>query len=174
MIMKVAGSATNVVPSRTVLQVEIRSTSNEFVPLMSEKIKKLVSGISQGFGTILKTSEITPFYRTYKQNRSIDSFIKSEFLEAGISPEDAGNALLIPSGSTDEANVSWVVPTGHIDFGIGYRGIPGHSDEFREASRPSAASKSLKIAIAATVKAVLKIRETNSITAIRKEFKEGA
>ena len=55
----------------------------------------------------------------------------------GVQAEDQGPDGT--SGSTDMANVSWVVPTIHPDLSITDQPTPGHSIEFRDAAgRPRA------------------------------------
>ena len=41
------------------------------------------------------------------------------------------------SGSTDMANVSWVVPTIHPELSITDAPTPGHTIEFRDAAAPA-------------------------------------
>ena len=173
MIFREAGEATNVVPEKAVLDVEIRSTSTEFVKTFSRKVMKLATGISDGYGTNLTTLEITPLYGSYKPNLTMDSIIEEELRKLGLDPVNVDQLEELPSGSTDEANVSCAVPTGHIDIKIGYPGIPGHSDEFREASRPEKASESLRLGIIATVNTVLRIHNDKLYGDIIEEFNGG-
>jgi hypothetical protein len=48
------------------------------------------------------------------------------------------------------------VPTGHLDIKIGYPGIPGHSDDFREAANPEKAKESLITGIIVATRAIEK------------------
>ncbi len=98
----------------------------------------------------------------------LDSIIYDELRKMGITPYNAHNSDYIPSGSTDEANISWVAPTGHIDMPIGYRGISGHTEEFRLAAEPSKNAENLKLAILATVMSAL--NASKHIPDIRDEF----
>ena len=173
MIFREAGQATNVVPEKAILDVEIRSTSTEFVKKFSRKVIKLATGISDGYDVNLKTLEITPLYDSYKPNLTMDSIIEEEMRKLGLDPVNVNQLQDLPSGSTDEANVSYAAPTGHIDIKIGYPGIPGHSDEFREASKPEKASESLRLGIIATVNTVLRIHNDKLYDDIIEEFNRG-
>ncbi|MHB1441099.1 MAG: M20 family metallopeptidase [Cuniculiplasma sp.] len=173
MIFTESGKATNVVPERATLQVEMRSTSTRFLSIFEKKVRDAALGIGEAYGASVDIEQVTPLYKTYINNNSINHILQENLLKLGISALDEGMSGGFASGSTDEANVSWKVPTGHLDFPIGYPGIAGHSDEFREAADPNKAAKPLRIAIEATVLSVLQIKEENRMGEIKKEFKEG-
>lgn len=168
MIITEGGRATNVIPDRAVLQVEIRSTSSGFVKIFAEKAERSARSIAEAYGAGLTCRKITPLYRDYLPNMKLDSIIYDELRKMGITPYNAHNSDYIPSGSTDEANISWVAPTGHIDMPIGYRGISGHTEEFRLAAEPSKNAENLKVAILATVMSAL--NASKHILDIRDEF----
>ncbi len=168
MIMTEGGKATNVVPERAVLQVEIRSTSSGFVEIFAEKVEKSARSIAESYGATLTCRKITPLYRDYLPNMKLDSIISDELLKMGINPYNIHSSEYIPSGSTDEANISWVAPTGHIDMPVGYRGISGHTEEFRLAAEPGKNAENLKTAILATVMSAL--NASKHIPDIRDEF----
>ena len=173
MIFTEAGRATNVIPERATLQVEMRSTSTEFLGKFENKVRDAAMGVASAYGADLTIEQVTPLYKTYINNRTINSLLKENLAKMKIDAGDAGSEAGFPSGSTDEANVSWVVPTGHLDFPIGYAGIPGHSDEFRDAANPDKAGNNLKKAIKATVLTILQIVDENKIKQIRDDFQNG-
>ncbi|WP_075056711.1 hypothetical protein [Thermogymnomonas acidicola] len=80
-------------------------------------MKKLVEGIASAYGCTVDGEEITPLYESYLNNSVINRVLR-KYLEAlgyTVREVDEGE---VPSGSTDEANVSRIVPTGgHIDVG---------------------------------------------------------
>ncbi len=172
MIIKEGGKASNVVPDKAVLEVDMRSTSSEFLINFVDKIKKLVKSISDGFGTTLYIRDLMPMYTEYKFNKTIDNILYKELKKFNINPVNIDDNDEIASGSTDEANVSIKVPTGHIDMKIGTN-LPGHSDEFREAANPENNINVLSIAIKAAVNTILYIMENEDILKkIKDEFNE--
>ena len=171
MVFRESGSATNVIPDRAVLDIEIRSTSSEFVGMFDMKVRTLVENIAAGYGGTVSITQITPLYESYKHNRELDRILLEELQRLNINAVDSDNDPEIPSGSTDEANVSRVVPTGHLDMRIGYPGIPGHSDEFRKAADPYACSNDLRVAIEATVASALRAADSGALKKIREEFR---
>ncbi|HLH85958.1 MAG TPA: M20 family metallopeptidase [Thermoplasmataceae archaeon] len=173
MIITKGGEATNVIPELAELNVEIRSTSQKFVTLFAEKVTRLATSMAQSYGCTVKDEVITPFYSSYRNSRILVDFMKRELELMGINPKMHLEDAEIPSGSTDEANVSQKIPTCHIDFPVGYPGIPGHSDEFREASNPVKASESLYRAILATVNCALKISNPEILEKIKADFESG-
>ncbi len=173
MVFRESGRATNVIPDLAVLDVEIRSTSTEFARSFEQKVRTLVAGIAEGYGATVSISQVTPLYESYKHNREIDRLIFEELSKKNISASNADDDAEIPSGSTDEANVSQVVPTGHLDMKIGYTGIAGHSDDFRAAVDPYVCSSDLGTAIDATVNAALRAADGKILKKIKEEFRRG-
>lgn len=163
MIFREAGVATNIVPERAVLEVDVRSSSGEFLKDLREKVLALLDGISKAYGTGLEIKYLSPLYENYLSNKVINEILLEKFKEMGIDAKNLDHDPRPPSGSTDEANVSKVVPTGHLDIKIGYPGIPGHSDDFREAANPDRAGDSLITGIIVAARSVEKIFSDKSI-----------
>lgn len=170
MIIKEGGKASNVIPDRAVLEVDIRSTSSEFLKLFRERIVNLVMSISRGFGTELEVKDLIPMYTEYSANTILDEMLQEELEKDGVEVINLDRSSEIASGSTDEANVSLKVPIGHIDMKIG-ENLPGHSDLFRIASDPEKNRENLEKAICATVDSALKIIKDHAIMdKIKREF----
>lgn len=173
MIFRDGGAATNVVPDRAVLEIDLRSSSGEFLSKFLERVKNLIKNVAEGYGAGIEMVDVTPLYEDYKSNRVINKILEESLKNYGIAPKNLDLVYKPASGSTDEANVSKVVPTGHIDVKIGYPGIAGHSDEFRIAADPEKARESLKISINAAVDTIIKVMENESILEeIKKEFNQ--
>lgn len=172
MLFREAGTAVNVVPDRAVLEVDVRSTSGTFLKTLVEKVKMVARGCAEAIGAKLTEKEVTPLYQDYKNNETLNDLLYRELGYLGINAEktDTGE---VPSGSTDEANVSKVVPTGHIDICISNKPIPGHSDQFRTAADPKNAIDNLISGVVATVNACIALSEEAAIVdKARKEFLE--
>lgn len=173
MIFREGGAATNVVPDRAVLEIDLRSSSGEFLSTFLERVKNLIKNVAEGYGAGIEMVDVTPLYEDYKSNRVINKILEESLKNSGITPKNLDLVYKPASGSTDEANVSKVVPTGHMDVKIGYPGIAGHSDEFKIAADPEKARESLKISIKAAVDAIIKVMENESILEeIKNEFNQ--
>ncbi len=76
------------------------------------------------------------------------------------------------SGSTDMANVSWVVPTIHPELSITDRPTPGHTVEFRDAAaRPRADETTLLAATLVAQTAIDLLRDPSLVEAAWSEFR---
>ena len=170
MVIREGGQASNVVPERAVMEVDVRSSSSSYLSGFVERVKKLAHGIAEGYGVTLEIRDLMPMYTEYNANHNIDSILGEELEKAGITPINIDESDDPASGSTDESNVSLVVPTGHIDMKIG-TGLPGHSDEFREAANPKRARGELLITISVASRTIVKIMENKHIlNSIKSEF----
>ena len=170
MVIREGGQASNVVPDRAVMEVDVRSSRSDFLTGFVEKVKKLANGIAGGYGATLEIKDLMPLYTEYNANSIIDQIMQEELVKKGIKPLNIDTTDEPASGSTDEANVSLIVPTGHIDMKIG-TGLPGHSDQFRDAADPRKARESLLIAISVASTAIIKIMENKHIlNSIKEEF----
>ena len=170
MYFREAGTATNVVPERSVLEVDLRSTSAPFLQQMVDKMKRIAKSSADSIGCSLDITPTSPVYRGYKTNSILDNLL-GETLSARKVDYLTIKDDMIPSGSTDEGNVSRVVPTGHIDVKISPEGIPGHSDEFRKYADPLKARQSLEIGIETAVDACMRLSEDPSLVRkAREEF----
>ena len=170
MIFTEAGKATNVIPGRAVLQVEIRSTDQEFAERFSEKVKSAAEGSAESYGASVSIRHAAPVYGVYISNTILDSILQKSLESYNVSAHNIDEEQPTASGSTDEANVSRAVPVGHLDMQIGYPGISGHSEEFRIASDPLKNRDALRVAILSTVKAALSAKDR--IMDISSEFNE--
>ena len=171
MIFKEGGTATNVVPDRVVMDISLRSSSSAFLNILEEKAKKLILSMGDAYGVKITIKEITPFYDDYKSNKTINKLLENSFKKIDIVSENLDLLANPASGSSDEANVSKVVPAGHIDIKVGYKDIAGHSDDFREAVNPERAGENLFKGITVTIDTILKITTQPSILEkIKTEF----
>lgn len=170
MVFREGGTATNVVPDLASIEVDLRSKSPVFIETMVKRMKRIAKASADAFGAQVEIEATSPLYLSYKNLKSINKIILDSLNEMGIKsrmiPSDE-----IPSGSTDEGNVSRVVPTGHIDVKIAEAGTPGHSDEFRNAANPGSSGKNLINGILASANACLKIMsEEDILKEIKREF----
>ncbi len=172
MIIREGGKASNVVPDRAVMEVDVRSSSSLFLEKLVAKIKNLVKSISDGYGTSLEIRDLMPMYTEYRPNKTLDLLLYNELQNLNIDTLNIDTIVDAANGSTDEANVSLMVPTGHVDMKIGTN-LPGHSEEFREAANPGKAGKNLIKTINATSNAIMEIIENKEILKkIKKEFSD--
>ena len=170
MVIREGGKASNVVPDRAVMEVDVRANSSIFLEKLVARVKNLVRSISDGYGTSLEIRDLMPMYTEYRPNKTIDMLLYDELKKLNITPLNLDMTSEGANGSTDEANVSLKVPTGHIDMKIG-TDIPGHSEEFREAANPEKTAKNLIKTVDVTFNVIRDIIDSGDIlNKVKKEF----
>jgi len=112
----------------------IRSADQAYYEVMKARFRRLCEAAAIAADVTVEV-EFSGFASTMKTNWRIADRWIANAQAYGI--EDQGPDGT--SGSTDMANVSWVVPTIHPDLSITDQPTPGHSIEFRDAAgRPRA------------------------------------
>jgi amidohydrolase len=134
-IIQEGGTAANIIPDRTKAWFMIRSADQAFYDeVMRGRFVQLCEAAAAAADVHVKV-EFSGGASTMKHNGAIAERWNANALAYGI--EDEG--MDPTSGSTDMANVSWVVPAIHPDLAITEVPTPGHSTEFRDAAaRPFA------------------------------------
>ncbi len=172
MIFKEGGTATNIVPDRAVMEIDLRSSVSAFLRVLEDKVENVIMNIGKAYGVEVNIKEITPLYEDYKTNRVINKLLENSLKKMNIIPENLDLDMSLASGSSDEANVSNVVPTGHIDIEVGFKNIAGHSDDFREAVNPDRAGENLLKGIDVSIDTILEIfNQPSLLDKIKEEYK---
>ncbi len=170
-VIKEGGTASNVIPERAVMEVDIRAKESSFLNELQSRIAHIAQNIAAAHDAGIKIENTTPLYEDYKPSRVIDKVLEEECISEGISVVNIDEIDENPMGSTDESNVSQVVPTGHIDIKITDPGVPAHSDKFRAAANPDLAGANLIRSIEITFKSIEKIiTNKNIMRNIKDEF----
>lgn len=171
MIIREGGTLTSVVTERTVLEIELKTVTGEFLKSLEKKVIKVLEGVSRAYGTSLEIRHIQPLYQDYRANTVIDQMLEDSLKKFGVEASNQDSECSLPSISTDEANISQAVPTGHLNLRIGYPGLGLHSDESREAARPEKAIDNLMISIKTGVDAISRIiQDPELLKKAKKEF----
>jgi amidohydrolase len=139
-IIQEGGTAANIIPDRTKAWFMIRSADQGYYDeVMRARFVQLCEAAALAADVKVQV-EFTGGASTMKHNRAIAERWNANALAHGIRDEGMDPS----SGSTDMANVSWVVPTIHPDLAITEVPTPGHSTEFRDAAaRPFADNTTL-------------------------------
>jgi amidohydrolase len=134
-IIQEGGTAANIIPDRTRAWFMIRSADQGFYDdVMRGRFVQLCEAAAAA-ADVRVNVEFSGGASTMHHNRTIADLWNANALAYGIRDEGLDPA----SGSTDMANVSWVVPSIHPDLAITEVPTPGHSTEFRDAAaRPFA------------------------------------
>jgi amidohydrolase len=134
-IIQEGGTAANIIPDRTKAWFMIRSADQAYYDtVMRGRFVQLCEAAAAA-ADVKVNVEFSGGASTMKHNRTLAERWNANALAVGIADEGMDPS----SGSTDMANVSWVVPTIHPELSITEAPTPGHSTEFRDAAaRPFA------------------------------------
>lgn len=129
-IIQEGGTAANIIPDRARAWFMIRSADQAYYDeVMRGRFVQLCEAAAAA-ADVQVSVEFSGGASTMKHNRTIAERWNENALARGI--EDEG--MDPSSGSTDMANVSWVVPTIHPELSISDEPVAGHTIGFREAA----------------------------------------
>ncbi len=172
MVIREGGTVTSIVTDRAVLEMELKTVTGEFLKILERKVLKVLEGVSRAYGTTLEIKRIQPIYENYRANTVIDQVLEDSLKSFGVTATNQDKDNSTPSVSTDEANISKAVPTGHINLKIGKPGLALHSEGSRAAADPRIAVNELLLSIKASVNAVDRIvRNRNILRDATREFR---
>jgi len=128
-IIREGGTAANIIPDRTTAWFMIRSAEESEYASMRDRFRQMCEAAALATDTTVAVT-FSGGARTMRNNGVLAERFRANMAAYGIDDQgDDANA-----GSTDMANVSWVVPTIHPDLAIAPEGTPGHSILFRDAA----------------------------------------
>jgi amidohydrolase len=166
-IIQEGGTAANIIPDRTRAWFMIRSADQAYYEVMKARFVQLCEAAAQAADVTVEV-EFSGGATTMKHNRTIADRWVANALALGIPDEGMDPA----TGSTDMANVSWVVPAIHPDLAITDRPTPGHSIEFRDAAaRPLADRTTLAAATLVAHTALDLLADPSLVEAAWREFR---
>lgn len=157
MFVKEGGSAANVIPEKAVLEIDLRSMNERSFRSIYNRVIEIAKRSGKRYGVKVKLEKTTPLYQKYENPVFLDEILFNNLKKRGIIPVKLYSGRKLQIGATDEANVSRVVPTCHIDMKIAPENIAGHSSAFRDYAGSESALTSLKTAIEATVESCIEI-----------------
>jgi amidohydrolase len=123
------GTAANIIPDRTAAWFMLRADDQAYYEEMKEQFTRMAEAAALATGTTVDVT-YSGGATTMRNNGPLVERFRANMAAYGV--EDMGDDP--NAGSTDMANVSWVVPTIHPDLAICDEGVPGHSIAFREAA----------------------------------------
>ena len=166
-IIQEGGTAANIIPSRTRAWFMVRSADQAYYEVMKARFRQLCEAAAQAADVGVEV-EFSGYAMTMKHNRTLASRWVANGEAYGIRDEGMDPT----SGSTDMANVSWVVPAIHPDLAITDVPTPGHTIEFRDAAaRPRADRTVLLAATLVAQTAIDVLRDPDLVAATWREFR---
>ena len=140
-IITEGGTAANIIPDRTAAWFMLRADDQAYYDEMKAQFTRMAEAAALATGTSVEVT-YSGGATTMRNNGPLVERFRANMAAYGI--EDMGDDP--NAGSTDMANVSWVVPTIHPDLAICDEGVPGHSIAFREAAASARADETTLLA----------------------------
>ncbi len=166
-IITEGGTAANIIPERTKAWFMLRSADQAYYEVMKRRFIAMCEAAAAASEVEVEV-EFSGGASTMNNNFALAARWVANAEAYGIADEGLDPA----SGSTDMANVSWVVPTIHPDLSIVDRPTPGHTIEFRDAAaRPRADQTTLLAATLVAQTAVDLLRSPELVEAAWAEFR---
>jgi amidohydrolase len=130
--LKEGGTAPNIIPERTSGEFLVRARDTAYMEELVQKVKNIFQAAALATGCSVKLSFEEEPYTDLRNNMVLARLFEENLRRVGVHPVEA-----VPwenAGSTDMGNVSHVVPALHPTIGIAPADVPGHSQQFLEAS----------------------------------------
>jgi amidohydrolase len=128
-IITEGGTAANIIPDRTSAWFMLRADDQAYYEDMKGRFTQMAEAAALATGTTVDVT-YSGGATTMRNNAPLVERFRANMAAYGI--DDMGDDP--NAGSTDMANVSWVVPAIHPDLAICDEGVPGHSIAFRDAA----------------------------------------
>ncbi len=133
-IIEEGGEAMNIIPDRAVLDFGVRSSDQEYLDEMVDKVARCGEGAAYAMGVEVKI-EKNRFYASKKLNYPLIRTLWENYKELGAPVKDWKESVkAMPMASTDYGDVSQKTPAAGSYIGIATEGTPGHSIKLAEAT----------------------------------------
>jgi len=133
-IITEGGTANNIIPDRAVVDFGVRSSDQDYLDEMVDKVARCGEGAAHAMGVDV---EITKgrFYASKKPNYPLIETLWQNYKDLGVEMKDWRETVkAMPMASTDYGNVSQRTPSAGSYIGIAPEGTPGHSVQLAQAS----------------------------------------
>jgi amidohydrolase len=133
-IITEGGIANNIIPDRAVLSFGVRSSDQEYLDEMVDKVARCGEGAAHAMGIEVEIDK-GRFYSSKKLNYPMIRTLWQNYVDLGAPVsnwEESANNM--PMASTDYGDVSQVAPSAGSYIGIAPPGTPGHSIQLADAS----------------------------------------
>ena len=133
-IITEGGITNNIIPDRAVLSFGVRSSDQEYLDEMVDKVARCGEGAAHAMGVEVEIDK-GRFYSSKKLNYPMIRTLWQNYVDLGAPVSDwEESANSMPMASTDYGNVSHRTPSAGSYIGIAPPGTPGHSIQLADAS----------------------------------------
>lgn len=137
------GDSPNIVPDYAEMRLYVRAKDPAYLDETVERVKNCARGAALGTGTRVEIGTYATRDYNMVSNPTLAELFAKNWGSLGVKVEEVAERSY---GSSDMGNVSQVMPALHPTIAIAPKGTPGHSIEFREASRSGMGHEGLILA----------------------------
>lgn len=133
-IISEGGLASNVIPDRAVCDFGVRSSDEEYLRLMVDRVERCAEGAALATGTKVKVTK-KKLYSSKKVNEPLTELLWKNHVALGVDISDWRESIRgMPMASTDFGDVSQRTPAAASYIKIADENTPGHSREMADAT----------------------------------------
>ncbi len=169
-IIEEGGEAMNIIPDRAVLDFGVRSSDQEYLDEMVDKVARCGEGAAYAMGVEVEI-EKNRFYASKKLNYPLIRTLWENYKELGAPVKDwKASVKAMPMASTDYGDVSQKTPAAGSYIGIAPEGTPGHSIKLAEATMTEEGLDALNVGAKALGMTLVELLANPEILEEAKEF----
>jgi amidohydrolase len=133
-IISEGGLANNIIPDRAVCEFGVRSSEDDYLEEMTDKVARCAEGAAYALGVEVEIDK-RKLYSAKKLNIPLIKTLWNNYRELGAPVDDWEESISrMPMASTDFGDVSQVAPAAGSYIGIAPEGTPGHSVQLANAT----------------------------------------
>ena len=133
-IIEEGGEAMNIIPDLAILDFGVRSSDQEYLDEMVDKVARCGEGAAHALGVEVEITK-QRFYASMKLNHPMIKTLWQNYKDQGVEITDWKESVnAMPRASTDYGDVSQKTPSAGSSIPIVPHGTPGHSIQFAEGS----------------------------------------
>lgn len=133
-IISEGGLASNVIPDRAVCNFGVRSSDEDYLKEMVDKVGRCAEGSALALGANVKVTK-RKLYKGKKINEPLVEILWNNYASQGVEMRSWKESISgMPMASTDLGDVSQRIPVVSSSIKIAEPGTPGHSRQMADAS----------------------------------------
>ena len=169
-IIEEGGEAMNIIPDRAVLDFGVRSSDQEYLDEMVDKVARCGEGAALAMGVEVEITK-NRFYASKKLNYPMVRTLWGNYKALDAPVKDWQESVkAMPMASSDYGNVSQKAPVAGSYIGIAPEGTPGHSVALANATMTKTGLDALNIGAKALGMTLVELLAKPEILAEAKEF----
>ncbi|MGD2200609.1 MAG: M20 family metallopeptidase [Candidatus Bathyarchaeota archaeon] len=172
-IISEGGLASNIIPDRAVCDFGVRSTDDEYLSLMVDKVARCAKGAALAMGAEVKVTK-RKLYRGKKINEPLVETLWNNYRSQGVEVKPWKESINgMPMASTDFGDVSQRIPAASSYIAVTEPGTPGHSVKMAEATMTEKGQEAMIVGAKALAMTLVELLARPEILKNAREYYDG-